>query len=82
MNKKAMLESLVREAHEKDLFNGTWLYAEHGEVIFKGALGFRDAEDKLPMREDSIFDLASVSLLRSFFIRSYRFTRSYCFTRS
>ena len=61
MNKKALLESLVREAHEKDLFNGTWLYAEHGEVICRGALGFRDAEDKLPMREDSIFDLASVS---------------------
>ena len=61
MDKKIMLENLVREAHEKGLFNGTWLYAEHGEIISKGAVGFRDAEDRLPMREDSIFDLASVS---------------------
>jgi len=61
MDKKIMLENLFREAHEKGLFNGTWLYAEHGEIISKGAVGFRDAEDRLPMREDSIFDLASVS---------------------
>ena len=61
MDKKTVLEKLVREAHEKGLFNGTWLYAEHGEIISKGAVGFRDPEDKLPMREDSIFDLASVS---------------------
>ena len=61
MDKKIMLENLVREAHEKGLFNGAWLYAEHGEIISKGAVGFRDLEDKLPMQEDSIFDLASVS---------------------
>ena len=61
MDKKIMLENLVHEAHEKGLFNGAWLYAEHGEIISKGAVGFRDPEDKLPMQEDSIFDLASVS---------------------
>lgn len=61
MNKKTMLENLVREAHEKGLFNGTWLYAEYGEIVSKGALGWRDTEDRLPMREDSVFDLASVS---------------------
>ncbi len=61
MNKQIMLENLVREAHEKGLFNGTWLYAEHGEIISKGAVGLRDPEDRLPMQEDSIFDLASVS---------------------
>ena len=61
MDKKIMLENLVREAHEKGLFNGTWLYAEHSEIISKGAVGFRDPEDRLLMLEDSIFDLASVS---------------------
>ena len=61
MDKKIMLENLVHEAYEKKLFNGTWLYAEHGEIVAKGAVGFRDEEDKLPMREDSIFDIASVS---------------------
>ena len=61
MDKKTRMETLVREAHEKGLFNGTWLYAEHGRIISKGAVGFRDAEDRLPMREDCLFDLASVS---------------------
>ena len=57
MDKKTTIEKMVREAYEKGLFNGTWLYAEHGEIITKGALGWRDAEDRLPMREDSFFDL-------------------------
>ena len=61
MDKKTAMENLAREAHEKGVFNGTWLYAENGQIISKGAFGFRDAEDKLPMQEDSIFDLASVS---------------------
>ena len=61
IDKKTTFESLVREAHERGIFNGAWLYAEHGEIVSKGAVGFRDAEDKLPMRENSIFELASVS---------------------
>ena len=60
-DKKTMLEALVREAHAKGLFNGAWLYAEHGEIVSSGAVGFRDAEDTLPMQPDSLFDLASVS---------------------
>ena len=42
-------------------FNGTWLYAEHGEIVSKGALGWRDPESTLPITEDTIFQLASVS---------------------
>lgn len=61
MDKKTMMDDLVREAYEKGVFAGTWLLAENGEIITKGALGFRDAEGKLPMREDSIFDIGSVS---------------------
>ena len=39
MDKKTAMENLVREAHEKGLFNGTWLYVENSkrsdpEVIF------------------------------------------------
>ena len=61
MDKKTMLENLAREAYENGSFNGAWLYAENGEIVSKGALGFRDAEDKLPMTEDSIFEMASVT---------------------
>ena len=61
MDKKAMMEKLAREAYEKGTLNGTWLYAEHGEIVAKGACGWRDAEDTLPMREDTIFEMASIT---------------------
>ncbi|MER1993862.1 MAG: serine hydrolase domain-containing protein [Eubacteriales bacterium] len=61
MDKKTLMENLARKAYERGSFNGTWLYAEHGEIISKGAYGFRDPENKLPMREDSIFEMASIT---------------------
>ncbi len=61
MDKKTLMENLARAAYEKGGFNGTWLYAENGEIVSKGACGFRDAEDTLPVREDTIFEMASVT---------------------
>ena len=61
MDKKTTIENLVNEAHEKGGFTGVWLYSEHGEIISKGAVGFRSEENTLPMREDPVFDIASVS---------------------
>lgn len=61
MDKNTMMEKLARDAYEKGSFNGTWLYAENGVIVSKGAFGFRDAENKLPMREDTIFEMASVT---------------------
>ncbi len=61
MDKKNQLDKLFREAHEKGLFTGTWLFAEKGQIVSKGALGWRDPADTLPLEEDCIFDLASVS---------------------
>ena len=61
MDKNTMMENLAREAHEKCGFTGTWLYAEDGEIVSKGAVGWKDPEDKLPMQEDCLFDLGSIS---------------------
>ena len=61
MDKKTMMENLARELNKKDGFNGAWLYAEKGEIVSKGVLGFRDPENTLPITEDTIFQLASVS---------------------
>ena len=61
MDKKTAMENLARALQEKDGFNGAWLYAEKGEIVSKGALGFRDPEERLPITEDTIFQLASVS---------------------
>ena len=61
MDKNALMQDLARKAQEKGSFNGAWLYAENGKIVSKGALGFRDPENKRPLAEDSIFQLASVS---------------------
>ena len=61
MDKKTMMENLAREAYERGNFNGTWLYAENGRIVSKGAFGFVDAENRLPMQEDTVFEMASVT---------------------
>ncbi len=61
MNKKAVMEKLARAAYENRSFNGVWLYAENGEIVSKGALGWADAANTVPIREDSIFEMASVT---------------------
>jgi len=61
MDKKTLMENLARESCEKGGFAGTWIYAENGETVSKGAVGFRDPENTLPIREDTVFQLASVS---------------------
>lgn len=61
MDKKLLMESLARASYEKGGFNGAWLYAENGEIVSKGAVGFRNFETKEPITEDTIFQLASVT---------------------
>ena len=61
MDKKTAIETLVNDAHKRAAFTGVWLYAEGGEIVSKGAVGYRDPADTLPMGEDSVFYLASVS---------------------
>ena len=61
MDKKTTMENLARESYEKGGFNGAWLYAEKGKIVSSGAFGWVDAENSLPMREDSIFEMASVT---------------------
>ena len=61
MDKNAMMQQLALRAYEKGAFNGVWLYAERGEIVSKGAYGWADAQKSLPMREDSIFEMASVT---------------------
>ncbi|MBQ3487764.1 MAG: GNAT family N-acetyltransferase [Clostridia bacterium] len=61
MDKKTLMGNLAQALQEKDGFNGAWLYAEKGEIVSKGAIGFRDPGDTLPITEDTIFQLASVS---------------------
>ena len=61
MDTNQLMQELARTSYEKGGFNGAWLYAENGEIVSKGVVGFRDPEDKAPLTEDTIFQLASVS---------------------
>ena len=61
MDKKTAIEKLARESFEKGGVNGAWLYAENGEIVSSGALGFRDPGNTQPITEDTVFQLASVS---------------------
>ena len=61
MDRKTIMEAFVRQAYEKGVFSGAWLLCEQGKIVTKGAVGFRDVADTLPIREDSIFDIGSVS---------------------
>ena len=61
MDKHEMMQTLARAAYEKGGSNGAWLYAEKGEIVSKGVVGFRDPAGTVPLTEDTIFQLASVS---------------------
>ena len=61
MEKNALIQNLARQAYEKGNFTGTWLYSEKGEIVSVGAVGFRDSDDTLPITEDTVFQLASVT---------------------
>ena len=61
MDKNAIIQKIAREAYEKGGFTGTWLYAEKGRIVSVGAVGFRDSDDTLPVAEDTVFQLASVT---------------------
>ena len=61
MNKNELMTKMARESFEKGGFNGTWLYAENGRIVTKGAVGWRDPENRLPMQEDTIFEMASIT---------------------
>ena len=61
MDMNTKMQKLARESNAKGGFNGAWLYAENGEIVSKGVCGCCDPENKQPITEDTVFQLASVS---------------------
>jgi CubicO group peptidase (beta-lactamase class C family) len=55
------LESLLNKAYEKGYFSGCVLLAEKNKVLLRKALGIANEKNKQPIKENSIFNLASVS---------------------
>jgi N-acyl-D-amino-acid deacylase len=55
------LDSVLTYLHERDLFNGTALLAENGQVVYKKAFGTANIATNEPLKTTSAFNLASVS---------------------
>jgi CubicO group peptidase (beta-lactamase class C family) len=60
-NRIQKIDSLFKTLAEKQEFNGNILIAEKGNVLYKKSFGLRDETQKLPLDDNSIFELASVS---------------------
>ncbi len=50
-----------RRLNKRGVFNGTVLYGENGQVVFKGAYGYGDFKKRDTLTTQSAFQLASVS---------------------
>ncbi|MEZ5199021.1 MAG: serine hydrolase domain-containing protein [Bacteroidales bacterium] len=55
------MDSIFKSYNKKGVFNGTVLYGENGQEIFKGAYGYANFRNKQELATDSAFQLASVS---------------------
>lgn len=60
-DKVKQIDSLFTALHKEGKLNGNVLIAEKGNVIYKKSFGLRDEANQLPLDENSIFELASVS---------------------
>lgn len=52
---------LSRQLDTQRLVGAVVLVARHGELVYRRAAGFADRESRTPMREDTLFRLASVT---------------------
>jgi len=59
--KSTELDNRFSNLNKKGVFNGTILYSENGETIFKKAYGYKNFRQKDSLQLSSAFQLASVS---------------------
>lgn len=57
----AKIDKYFNRRHKWGKFSGTVLYADHGEVVYKKAFGYRDMKTKEPLETSDPFQLASVT---------------------
>ncbi len=60
-NKKKELDKRFSRLNKKGIFNGTVIYIDNGEEIYKGVYGYADFRKKDSLNIESAFQLASVS---------------------
>ena len=60
-DKVQKIDELIQKYFEMGQFNGAVLVAEDGKVIFSKGFGYSDMENKIPVKTDTKFRLASVT---------------------
>lgn len=55
------IDDLLQRYYDYNLFNGTVLIADSGEVIYENAFGYANLEWKVPMTVDTKFRIGSIS---------------------
>jgi CubicO group peptidase (beta-lactamase class C family) len=55
------LDSLLERINKKEDFHGSILVAKGRKILYQNAVGFADFQNKIPLDESSVFQLASVS---------------------
>lgn len=55
------LDSLIKRIHKRHDFHGAILVAKNKKIVYKNQIGYADFRKKIPIREESTFQLASVS---------------------
>lgn len=54
-------DSLFNSLHEEGKFSGNVLLAENGKVVYRKSIGIANEATKVPLNENSVFELASCS---------------------
>ena len=57
------IDSIVQNAVEKELFEGTVLIAENGNVVYQECFGFTDKDKDIPIENATSFSIASITKL-------------------
>ena len=55
------LDPLLKRINKRHDFHGAILVAKNGKIIYNNQIGFADFKKKIPLNEESVFQLASVS---------------------
>ena len=59
VNKK--LDSLLKRINKRHDFHGSVLVAKNQKIVYQNQVGYADFRKKVPLKEESVFQLASVS---------------------
>lgn len=57
----AEIDNLVTYTQENDMFNGSILVAEDGQILYHKSLGIADFENNSPLTENTLFCLGSIT---------------------